>query len=82
MCIYIYIYIYYTHKKLRKEEKLKATEKRKDNPFECRVIRTARSDKKAFASDQCKDIEENSRMGKTTDRIKKTRETIMQRWPQ
>ena len=76
------VYTYYTHKELRKEEKLKAKEKRKDNPFECGVIRTARSDKKAFVSDQRKDIEKNSRMGKTADRIKKTRETIMQRWPQ
>ena len=75
ICVCVYIYIYYTHKKLRKEEKLKAKEKRKDNPFECRVIRTARSDKKAFASDQCKDIEENSRMEKTRDLFKKIRYT-------
>ena len=37
--------------------------------------RTARSDKKAFLSDQCKEIEENNRMGKTTDFIKKIRDT-------
>ena len=34
--------------------------------------RIARRDKKAFCSDQCKDIEENSRMGKTRDLFKKT----------
>ena len=37
--------------------------------------RTARSDKKAFLSDQCKEIEENSRMGKTRDLFKKIRDT-------
>ena len=38
--------------------------------------RTARRDfKKAFLSDQCKDIEENSRMGKTRDLFKKIRDT-------
>ena len=35
--------------------------------------RIARRDKKAFLSDQCKEIEENSRMGKTRDLIKKIR---------
>ena len=33
--------------------------------------RTARRDKKAFGSDQCKEIEENNRMGKTRDLFKK-----------
>ena len=37
--------------------------------------RIARRDKKAFLSDQCKEIEENSRMGKTTDLFKKIRDT-------
>ena len=36
--------------------------------------RIARRDKKAFLSDQCKEIEENSRMGKTRDLIKKIRD--------
>ena len=35
--------------------------------------RTARKDKKAFLSDQCKQIEENNRMGKTRDLFKKIR---------
>ena len=35
----------------------------------------ARRDKKAFFSDQCKEIEENNRMGKIRDVFKKTRET-------
>ena len=36
--------------------------------------RIARRDKKAFLSDQCKEIEENNRMGKTRDLFKKIRE--------
>ena len=37
--------------------------------------RMARRDKKAFLSDQCKEIEENNRMGKTRDLFKKIRDT-------
>ena len=37
--------------------------------------RIARRDKKTFISDQCKEIEENNRMGKTRDLFKKTRGT-------
>ena len=37
--------------------------------------RIARRDKKAFLSDQCKEIEENNRMGKTRDFFKKIRDT-------
>ena len=37
--------------------------------------RIARRDKKAFLSDQCKDIEEDNRMGKTRDLFKKIRDT-------
>ena len=36
--------------------------------------RIARRDKKAFFSDQCKEIEENNRMGKTRDLLKKIRD--------
>ena len=47
--------------------------------------RIARRDKKAFLSDQCKEIEENNRMAKTRDLFKKIRDTkgtILQRWVQ
>ena len=47
--------------------------------------RIARRDKKAFLSNQCKETEENNRMGKTRDLFKKirdTREHFMQRWVQ
>ena len=45
--------------------------------------RIAKKDKKAFLSDQCKEIEENNRMGKTRDLLRKLeipREHFMQRW--
>ena len=47
--------------------------------------RIARRDKKTFLSDQCKEKEENNRMGKTRDLCKKIRDTkghFMQRWAQ
>ena len=50
--------------------------------------RIARRDKKAFLNDQCKEIEENNRIGKTRDLFKKKdlfkipREHFMQRWAQ
>ena len=40
-----------------------------------KLLRIARRDKKAFLSDQCKEIEENNRMGKTWDPFKKIRDT-------
>ena len=45
-------------------------------PTESRVPRIARRDKKAFLSDQCKEIEENNRMGKTRDLFKKIGEGL------
>ena len=57
--------------------------KGKRYPFECRVPKNSRRDKKAFLSDQCKEIEENNRMGKNRDLFKKIRDTkkhFMQRW--
>ena len=47
--------------------------------------RIAQRDEKPFLSDQCKEIEENNRMGQTRDLFKKirdTREYFMQRWAQ
>ena len=58
------------------EEKRKAKEKRKDNKhLNAEFRRIARRDKKAFLSDQCKEIEENNRMGKTRDLVKIIRDT-------
>ena len=58
-----------------KKEKWKAKEKRKDIPIWKQFQRLARKDKKAFLSDQCKEIEENNRMGKTRNPFKKIRDT-------
>ena len=47
--------------------------------------RIARRDKKVFLSEQCEEIEENNRMGKSRDRFKKIRDTkgtFQQRWAQ
>ena len=45
-------------------------------PFECRVPKNSKEGlKKAFLSNQCKEIEENSRMRKTRDFFKKIRDT-------
>ena len=48
-------------------------------------LRISRRHKKAFLSNQCKEGEENNRIGKTKDLFKKTRDTkkyFMQRWAQ
>ena len=60
---------------MRKEEKLKAKEKRKDIHLNAEFQRIARRHKKAFLSDQCKEKEKNNRMGKTRGLLKKIRDT-------
>ena len=68
----------------RREEKGKG-EKERYTHSNTEFQRIAQRDKKAFVSDQCKEIEENNRMGKTRDLFKKirdTREYFMQRWAQ
>ena len=63
----------------------KAKEKRKDIYLNAEFQRIARRDKKACLSNQCKEIEENNRMGKTTDLFKKLeipKEHFMERWTQ
>ena len=58
----------------RREVKSKG-EKEKYTHLNAEYQRIARRDKKAFLSDQCKEIEENNRMGKTRDLFKKIRDT-------
>ena len=58
----------------RKEAKFKG-EKERYTHLNVEFQRIARRDKKAFLSDQCKEIEENNRMGKTRDLFKKIRDT-------
>ena len=55
--------------------KLKPKKKRKDILLNADLQRTARRDKKAFLSDQCKETEENNSMGKTRDLFKKIIDT-------
>ena len=50
-------------------------EKERYNHLNAELQRTARREKKAFLSNQCKEIEENNRMGKTRDLFKKIRDT-------
>ena len=66
----------------RRESKGKG-EKERYTHLNAEFKRRARRDK-VFFSDQCKEIEENNRMGKTRDLFKKieTREHFMQRWAQ
>ena len=58
----------------RREAKGKG-EKERYTHLNAEFQRIARRDKKAFFSDQCKEIEENNRMGKTRDPFKKIRDT-------
>ena len=58
----------------RREAKSKR-EKERYNQLNAEFQRIARRDKKAFLSDQCKEIEENNRMVKTRDLFKKIRDT-------
>ena len=60
---------------VKRRDAKKQRRKGKIFPFECSVQRIARRDKKAFLSDQYKEIEENNRMGKTRDLLKKIRDT-------
>ena len=66
----------------RREAKSKG-EKERYKHLNAEFQRITRRDKKAFLSDQCKEIEENNRMGQTRDLVKKIRDTkgtLMQRW--
>ena len=58
----------------RREEKSKG-EKERYNHLNAEFQRIARRDKKAFLGYQCKEIEENSKMGKTRNLFKKIRDT-------
>ena len=70
---------------MRSKEALQITEKRRETKgkgekerhihLNAKLQRIARRDKKTFLSDQCKEIKENNRMGKTRDLFKKTGDT-------
>ena len=68
----------------RREAKGKG-EKERYTHLNAEIQRIAKREKKAFLSDQCKEVEENNRMGKTRDLFKKIRyqgNISMQRWAQ
>ena len=56
---------------MKKREAKSKGEKERYKHMNAAFQRRAREDKKVFLSDQCKEIEENNRMGKTRDLIKK-----------
>ena len=60
---------------LKRREVKDKEEKERYKHLSAEFQRTARRDKKAFLSDQCKEIEENNRMGKARDLFKKIRDT-------
>ena len=69
----------------KKREAKGKREKERYTHLNTEFQRIARREKKAFLSDQCKEIEENNRMGKTRDLLRKLevpREHFMQRWVQ
>ena len=60
---------------MRRREVRSKGEKDRYKHLNAEFQRRARRDKKAFLSDQCKEIEENNKMGKTRDLFKKIRDT-------
>ena len=60
---------------VKKREVKRQGGKERYNHLNAEFQRIARRDKKAFFSDQCKEIEENNRMGKTRDLLKKIKDT-------
>ena len=60
---------------MRRREANGKGEKERYSHLKAEFQRIARRDKKAFLRDQCKEIEENNRMGKTRDLVKKIRDT-------
>ena len=60
---------------MKRQEVKNKGEKERSTHLNAKFQRIARRDKKAFLSDQCKEIEENCRMGKTRGLFKKIRDT-------
>ena len=63
------------HIAVKRREMRSKGEKERYSHLNAKFQRIARRDKKAFLSGQCKEIEENNRMGKTRDLFKKIRDT-------
>ena len=69
--ISIWPFLKWLNIKLPREKEKSKEEKERYTHLNAELQRIARRDKKAFLSDQCKEIEENNRMGKTRDLLKK-----------
>ena len=86
LCIRLFIACLFPSRISEKRKEVKGKgEKEKYKHLNAEFQRIARRDKKAFFSDQCEEIEENNRMGKTRDLLIKLeipREYFMQRWAQ
>ena len=67
---------------VKKREVKSKGEKQRDTHLNAEFQRTARRGKKAFLSDQCKEIEENNRMVISSRTLEIPREHFMQRWAQ
>ena len=73
------------HIAVKRREAISKGEKERYKHLNAEFQRIARRDKKTFLSNQCKEIGENNRMGKTGDLFKKIKDTkghFMQRWAQ
>ena len=64
-----------SHTAVKRREKKGKGEKERYTHLNVKFQRTAKREKKAFLSDQCKEIEENNRVGKTRDLFNKIRDT-------
>ena len=63
------------HAAVKRREEKSIGEKERYSHLNAEFQRIAKRDRKAFLSDECKEIEENNRMGKTRDLVKKIRDT-------
>ena len=71
MCIYAYLHVYIIQIAVKRREAKSKGEKERYKHLNAEFQRIARREKKAFLSNQCKEIEENNRMGKIRDLFKK-----------
>ena len=76
--IKLYLLLFFSQlfvKPVKRREAKSKEEKERYKHLNAELQRIARRGKKAFLSDQCKEIEENNKMGKTRDLFKKIRDT-------
>ena len=69
------MFVYQNQRAEKRREAKGRGEKERYTHLNAEFQRIARRDKKVFLSDQCKEIDENNRMGKTSDLLKKIKDT-------